>query len=486
MKAPGRVVISVQALCIHAGKDILLGPIEFHVREGGTLVIIGETGAGKSLAVQAILGTLHGSLLAEGQITVNGQRHDLLAPSTRANFWGKELATLPQEPWRALDPLMQSHRQVCETHRFVSCHSQHAAVVATNNAFGSLGLNGAEQHLPGTLSGGMAQRVAFAAATAGGAPILLADEPTKGLDTKRHATVVSLLSQVPDSGGALVVITHDISVARSLGGDVLILKDGCMIEQGPTHAVLDYPKTTYTKDLANAQPACWKPAKPCQSGDWVLKADSIRIKRGGRVLVDNFSLRLHAGERIAISGPSGGGKTTLLDTLAGLLRPANGEIQRAEHLSSTDIQKLYQDPPAAFPARVNLSCSLRDVARIHGVDSAQVACLLSRLGINSALLDRRPDEVSGGELQRISIARALTVRPRILLADEPTSRLDPITQRDTMKLLADIASDENIAILLVTHDIAMAKAWANRCIALSSPEEPLPAGGWGNRLDKAY
>ena len=206
---------------------------------------MGETGAGKSLIAQAILGTLPKALRAEGEIFLNSRRVDTLARRERATLWGREITSLPQEPWNALDPLMAAWQQVAETYRFVTRLSAHSARSATSEQLISLGLNGKERRLPSQLSGGMAQRVAFAAATAARAPIVLADEPTKGLDLNRQARIVEMLEKVPNEGGTLIAITHDVSVAKALGGDLIVLRHGQLVEKGPTGDILANPQDEY-------------------------------------------------------------------------------------------------------------------------------------------------------------------------------------------------------------------------------------------------
>ncbi len=459
------VTVSVDELRVHAGRKALLGPVSFSVNAGNTLVVMGETGAGKSLVAQAILGNLPEQLHADGVIEVDGGRVDNVPVNVRAASWGRQIAALPQEPWRALSPLKRSARHVSETYRHVAHHADPEAACA--KAFEALGLTGSEARLPGELSGGMAQRLAFAAATAGGAPILLADEPTKGLDSDRRARVVELLSAVPRQGGTLIAITHDVAVARALGGSLIVLREGEVVEQGDTRSILAAPSHPYTQELIAADPSTWPQTLPVAPGEVLLKACDLSVKRAGRLLIEGLDILVRAGERVALVGPSGIGKTSLLDTLAGLQTPASGLVQRAGDLGTRAVQKLYQDPPAAFPPHVSLKVCLQDAARLNGTPWTEVEDLLARLAVPLSLLDRRPDAVSGGELQRVALARALSARPRVLLADEPTSRLDPITQARTLEMLAEIADARRLGIVLVTHDVDIAERWAHRCVALT-------------------
>ena len=459
-------MLSVDSLVVNHGKNKLIGPVSFEVLAAEPLVIMGETGAGKSLVAQSVMGALPDTLTATGEIYLDKKRIDQLPGKEREQLWGRSLSMLPQEPWRALDPLMRSFKQVHESHHLVAGLSSREARQKTKTDFQQLSLEGAERKRPGKLSGGMGQRVAFAAALAGGAPVLLADEPTKGLDADRVKTVNKALTDFAAKGGVLVVITHDVTVAEAIGGQLLVLKDGNVVESGATQEIIAAPNHDYTKALIQADPQHWENLTPAASGDTLLETKHLIAGRQGIAMTPTINLQLTQGQRVAITGPSGVGKSTLLDTLASLIQPIKGTFTTSPAMGPTDIQKLYQDPPASFAPGIALKKSLMDVAKLHRVPWNVIEELLDKLGIDTEMLKRGPNEVSGGELQRIAIARALSIQPKLLLADEPTSRLDPITQKETMKLLADVTSKSNTAVLLVTHDKVMAEKWAGDTIAL--------------------
>ena len=462
----GTVLLAADDLSVHVGAHTLLRGVSFTLRAGESLTLLGESGAGKSLLAQAIVGNLPAALRAGGSVTLDGTTTRAADAAARRPAWGRTLALLPQEPALALDPLGRIAPQLAEVHTLVRGADTAAADAAARQGLADAGLAAAGQRYPWQISGGMAQRAAATIALAGGARVLLADEPTKGLDAHWRAHTVALLQSVQRAGGCVVTITHDIQVARALGGQVIVLQGGEAVEQGDAGAVLAAPRHDFTRRLLAADPAHWpKRAEPA-TGALVLEADGIAKRLGGRSLFEGIDMRIHAGQRWVVQGPSGTGKSTLGNLLLGLLPPDAGRVRRAPQLRAHALQKLYQDPVASFAPHATLERSLRDVARLHGRPWSSVEDRLQRLRLPDGVLARRPSEVSGGELQRIALARALAVQPALLFADEPTSRLDPITQQDAMATLLDAVDDTGAALVLVTHDADMATAVGSHFVHL--------------------
>jgi len=367
---------------------------------------------------------------------------------------------LPQEPALALDPLMRIAPQLSETHELVRGVAFAEAEAAALRGLDAAGLAASARQYPWQLSGGMAQRAAAAVACAGGARILLADEPTKGLDGHWRDHTVAMLQAVQRDGGCVVVITHDLRVAEALGGQLIVLRHGEVVEQGDARTVLANPQHAFTRRLVAADPAHWPRRPMAVAGAPVLSVQGLSKGFGGKPLFDDVDLQIRAGERFVVQGPSGTGKSTLGNVLLGLLPADRGVVRRAGGLPPTAFQKLYQDPVASFAPRISLAQSLRDVAARHRCAWPAVLQQLDRLGVPADLLARRPAEVSGGELQRIALARVLTVQPALVFADEPTSRLDPVSQQEAMGVLLDALDERGAALMLVTHDDDIADAVA--------------------------
>ncbi|EGR0466351.1 ABC transporter ATP-binding protein [Vibrio cholerae] len=457
-------LLSVQQLAISTAQETLVESLSFELHAHQALTILGETGSGKSLLANAIIGNLPAGLRSQGKIALFGQYQHQRTQAEREALWGKQLAVLPQEPWHALNPIMRAGEQVAEVHRLVM--GNHAASAAlTDSAFQQVALHQDQSKYPHQLSGGMAQRVAYLCATQTQAPLLIADEPTKGLDASRRDQIIALL-QAQLTRGALLTITHDIEVAEKLGGTIIVMRKGVIQEQGPAQQVLSHPQSDYTKALINADPRYWPTTPQSKTGEPLLTVDNIAMHRGEKCLFDSLSFTLSAGEILGISGDSGCGKSTLADLLLGLLKPSQGRIHRPQAIPVGKALKLYQDPPSALAKSVTLQTLLEDVCRQHTVERSHIPRLLERLALSPNLLSRKANQVSGGELQRFAILRALLTRPTLLVADEPTSRLDPITAASTLQLIIELTQEIGCALVLISHDKLALEKTCHRVLSL--------------------
>ncbi|GAA0307804.1 ABC transporter ATP-binding protein [Psychrobacter aestuarii] len=465
------VLVSTDTLTVQTrAGHVLVEPISVTLHAGQNLTILGETGSGKSLLAQAIIGALPSELMTMGRILIENQA--LNARQLRA-YWGRRMVMLPQEPSRSLDPTMTIAHQVWESCHFVAKHSAANSRTLAQDKLAALGLGNFAHYYPHQLSGGMAQRASFAVTMAGGAYIVIADEPTKGLDEANKRAVIALLQQVAKDGGTLLTITHDIDVAKVLSAGssdrVMVMKKGKLLEQGIGAQVLERPTSDYAKQLMAAAPHRWQAQdKTRTEASPLLEVRDLTLARGKRVLFNQLNLTLRPSEVLGVVGGSGIGKSSFGDALCGLLIPASGSIDWQQRPKAHQVLKLYQDPPAAFAPHVPLQTLLDDVIRKHNLDASRVPSLLAALKLDKAILSRNALNVSGGELQRVAILRALLFEPVLLFADEVTSRLDPITQKETLDLLIAQCQAQHCTLVLVSHDHDVLRHYCHQLIDLEA------------------
>jgi len=451
----------------------LVQPLDLSVPSGGIVSLVGESGAGKSLICAAIAGTLSDALLASGRIWLQGRdaSHD-----DRRGLWARSLFLLPQEPWHALAPARRVLSQTADTPRIGGLTRTQAAARALG-LLRHLGLHADRDSgkRAWALSGGMAQRVAVAAAMGAPAPVVLVDEPTKGLDATLRDRVRDSLRALMEAGRAVVLVTHDLELAGELGGELVVMRDGAVVERGCAPDVLARPRHPFTRALVDAIPGRWRSDASAAGAPLVrVEGAALTAGPGGRRLVDRLDLSVARGEIVGLWGASGSGKTTLGDTMLGLRPLSAGTLRWSEPMQPGVRQKLYQDPGAMFapwrPIRATMADVTPRLGRARGDLGRLLEPLLDQLRLSPALLDRLPHAVSGGELQRLALARTMLARPAFLFADEPTSRLDPLTQRDVAALIATCAAD-GMAVLLASHNRDLIRALASRTVAIGDQPE---------------
>jgi len=460
---------------------------------------VGESGSGKSATALAILRLIEreGGAISQGRILLEGspsvnlvQLSDVAMQKIRGN----RISMVFQEPMTALNPVMPLGEQVAEVLRLHQGLTGRAAQDAAQQAFDRVRIPEAARRLgqyPHELSGGLRQRVMIAMALACRPDLLIADEPTTALDVTTQAEIIDLIRSLQaELRMAVLFITHDMGVVAEIAERVVVLRHGECMEQGPVAGFFTQPKAEYSQMLMAATPRLGAGAPlPLQNATPVLQVTGLRVQfpvrrgllAGGHLdyhAVNEVSLTIGQGETLGLVGESGCGKSTLARAVLRLIEPSAGTIHLMGRpltgLSPADLrasraqaQMVFQDPYASLNPRLPVHDLVTEPALIHGIvtpkDRRALALdLLGKVGLEPAAIDRFAHQFSGGQRQRLCIARALSVRPALIVADEPVSALDVSVARQVTDLMAELQAREGVAFLFISHDIAVVERVSHR------------------------
>ncbi len=502
--APGAAeVLGLDALSVTfatpAGEVAAVREVTLAVRAGECLGVVGASGAGKSQLFLAALGLLAASARVTGSARFLGQELLGLAPRALDRIRGVRIGLVPQDPMTSLTPHLTVGAQVSEV---MMRHLNLSRPRARERALALLeGMHVSDparrmRQYPHELSGGMRQRVMIAIALACEPRLLIADEPTTSLDVTIQAQILGLLAELKrERAMAMVLITHDLGAVAGVADRVAVLRAGRLIETGPVATVLRSPRDPYTRELlrdclptagadAAAHPGVGSPLLTLQE---VSVGFSIRRgwfgPRDRLAALSEVTLGLAAGEALGVVGESGAGKSTLARAALALLPPTAGRVVWMGRLLSelpprqlralrAQVQIIFQDPLGSLDPRMTLAQIVEEPLRVHAsaLDASArrtaVAAMLERVGLGRELLGRYPHELSGGQCQRVGIARAMIVKPRLLVCDEPVSALDAPTQQQIVTLLTELKGETGMSLLFVSHNLALVRRLCERVLVL--------------------
>jgi peptide/nickel transport system ATP-binding protein len=496
-------LVDIAELSIRFGGRPAVDGLSLTIEKGDRFGIIGESGSGKSLTAMAIAGLLPDNAQVSGTVKFDG------APlptdeKAMARLRGQRIGMVFQEPMTALNPLMRVGEQIAE------------ALALTGHGGGDIGGLLAEvglealhaRRFPHQLSGGQRQRVMIAMALASAPDLMIADEPTSALDVITQRKVLELIREVcARRQMTLIFISHDMRAVAALCDKVAVLRGGKLIETGTVAEVLQRPSDAYTQKLVAATRIAPRQDEVREAGAPLLEVEGLtRIfahsgfwlwRQKPLVALNAVSLTVSAGECLALVGPSGCGKTTLARLIVGLDKASAGTLrfEGTEYRGSdlppqkrADLSLVFQDPFGSFNPRLTIAQSLSEPLRLgttlrSGAHDQRVVEAIQSVGLDPAMLDRYPHEFSGGQRQRLAIARALVTRPKLVVLDEPVSALDVSVRGDVLDLLAKLQRQFGLTYIIISHDLDMVAAMADRVLVMEAGrivEEGAPAELFAN------
>ena len=505
---------------VYAAKEV-----NINVEKGEILGLVGESGSGKSTVGNAIINLIdEPGKVSGGSIILDGT--DIYEnPENILKLRGKKIGLIFQDPQTSLNPILTIGEQLIET---IQTHLKLSTEEAKNRAINLLkevGIKDAEtrfNNYPHQFSGGMRQRVVISLALCCEPELLIADEPTTALDVSIQSQILDLIKRLTKERNlAVILITHDMGVISETTSRVAVMKNGDLVEIGPTKEILTKPKEIYTKALISSVPPTNKKINRFKiiekenknegetnikilnrwSKKEIIEQDLVKVKNLSKTFDDNFftessknsvmavddvSFAIKEGESFGLVGESGSGKSTIAKMIVNLYSPSAGDID-FDNVCITkiksnkemmkfrkQIQMIFQDPYSSLNGRLKVKDIVSEPIKLHNpsisskdIDS-YIYDLLESVELTQQSAERYPHEFSGGQRQRISIARALATQPRLLVCDEPTSALDVSIQAQILNLLKDIQDELHLTMLFISHDLPVIRQMCNRIVVLKN------------------
>jgi microcin C transport system ATP-binding protein len=492
------------------GREVVHG-VGFHINPGEKLALVGESGSGKTVTALALLGLVQNAKVTGSARLAPPQPGndpvDLLRLSERQllGIRGADIAMIFQEPMTALNPLYTVGDQVAEVLEVKQGLGKRQAWQAAIEALAATGIPEPArraQAFPHQLSGGQRQRAMIAMALACRPRLLLADEPTTALDVTLRGQILGLLADLQrQTGMAVLLITHDLNLVRKFADRVAVMENGYLVEEGAVGGVFSHPQHAYTRRLIDSRPTRDVDA-PTAEAPPVMHARALQVsypvrlpgvrgwfRRGAFTAVRGADFSIRPRQTLGVVGESGSGKSTLAMAALGLLRH-QGELDvvgqqwgpgaAANRAIRRKVQVVFQDPFSSLSPRMTVEEIVGEGLLVHEPQlpaaqrRARVLEALDDVGLQESqfpgLLGRYPHQFSGGQRQRLAIARALIVGPQLLVLDEPTSALDVTIQKQVLRLLQRLQREKGLAYLLITHDVDVIRAMAHDVLVMKNGE----------------
>ncbi|WP_153770672.1 ABC transporter ATP-binding protein [Labrenzia sp. CE80] len=512
-------LLEVEDLRVSFGGFEAVKGLSFELGARETLALVGESGSGKSATALSILRLIEreGGRITSGAVLLDNDRRktDLrhLPEDALTGVRGNQISMVFQEPMTSLNPVLKIGDQVSEVFIRHRGMSKRDALTAANQGLDEVRIPEPARRLsqyPHELSGGLRQRVMIAMALACRPKVLIADEPTTALDVTTQAEILRLIKSLQDEiGMGVLFITHDMGVVAEIADRVVLLRHGEKVEEAPVGDLFTRPQAPYTQRLMAATPKLGEGSTTRDAGlETVLSVDNLSTRFAkskslfrkadvGTLAVDGVSLTVRKGETLGLVGESGCGKSTLARSILRLIEPESGRVKVSGQLltglpprelraSRKNVQMVFQDPYASLNPRLSIKALITEPARIHGMVQAReirdlAASLVSRVGLEEDAIDRFPHQFSGGQRQRLCIARALSVSPKLIIADEAVSALDVSIACQITDLMLDLQQRDGLSFLFISHDIAVVERVSHR-IAVMYKGKIVETGSWEDVL----